>query len=99
MARSRIRWHPDARDDIVRLRDFLRSKYPEAAARAVRTIMDGATLLESAPRLGRPMADGTERRELSVNFGSGAYILRYIVEEDDTLVILRVKHSREQRSE
>lgn len=45
------------------------------------------------------MADGTERRELSVNFGSGAYILRYIVEEDDTLVILRMKHSREQRLE
>lgn len=98
MARSRIRWHPEARHDIARLAEFLRHKYPEAAARAVRIIMDGVTLLEAAPRLGRPMADGTPRREFTVNFGTGAYILRCIMDDDDTILILRIKHSREERT-
>lgn len=97
MARTGIKWHPAARSDIARLAEFLRGKQPGAAARAMRTIMDGATLLESAPRLGRPLLDGTDRRELSVNFGAGAYILRYLVVEEETILILRVRHSREER--
>lgn len=92
-----VKWLPEALDDLERLFEFLRKKNPDAAARAAQTILDGATLLVTSPRLGRPMPDKTDRRELFVPFASGAYVLRYILEQGKTPVILRVWHSRELR--
>lgn len=92
-------WRARARFDVERLYDFLAEKYPEAAARAARTIMEAETLLNASPRLGRPLADGTGRRELSLSFGAGAYVLRYVVKDDETVIILRVWHNREWRAE
>lgn len=94
---ARITWHRQSKIDVKRLLEFLQTTHPEAAKRAARTIVEGARLLESSPRLGRPLADGTERRELVLSFGSGAYILRYILEDETTVVVLRVRHSKEQR--
>jgi plasmid stabilization system protein ParE len=42
------------------------------------------------------MDDETERREISVPFGAGAYVLRYRL-HDETIVVIRVWHSREAR--
>jgi plasmid stabilization system protein ParE len=92
-----VKWLPEALDDLERLFAFLREKNPDAAARAAQAILDGANLLVTSPRLGRPMPDKTGRRELFVPFASGAYVLRYIVEREDTAVIIRVWHSRELR--
>lgn len=96
---NRVKWVPEALADVERLRRFLLSKHPGAAARAVSTIIEGAKLLESSPQIGRPLADGTGRRELSLSFGSGAYMLRYILEDEHTAVVLRVWHSRENRTD
>jgi plasmid stabilization system protein ParE len=92
-----VKWLPEALDDLERLFEFLREKNPDAAARAAQTILDGASLLVTSPRLGRPMPDRTGRRELFVPFASGAYVLRYMLEQDKTPVIIRVWHSRELR--
>ncbi len=92
-----IKWLPGALDDLDRLIGFLREKNPDAAARAAQKILEGADLLLDSPRLGRPMPDKTQRRELFIPFASGVYILRYILEQDDTPVILRAWHNREQR--
>ena len=92
-----LKWVPEALDDLERLFAFLREKNPAAAARAAQTILDGANRLVTSPRLGRPMPDKTGRRELFVPFASGAYVLRYMLEQRDTPVILRVWHSRELR--
>ncbi len=92
-----VKWLPEALDDLERLFAFLREKSPDAAARAAQTILDGANLLVTSPRLGRPMPDKTGRRELFVPLASGAYVLRYMLERKDTAVIIRVWHSRELR--
>jgi plasmid stabilization system protein ParE len=92
-----LKWLPEALDDLERLFAFLRERNPSAAARATQTILDGADLLLTSPRLGRPMPDHTQRRELFLPFASSAYVLRYMLEDDDTPVILRVWHSREVR--
>jgi len=42
------------------------------------------------------MDDGSERRELIMQFGSGAYVLRYVL-DGNLIIILRVWHSRELR--
>ena len=92
-----IVWLPEARADIARLYEFLVEKDIEAAARCAGAVLDGAKLLEVSPRIGRPMPDDTGRRELFIPFGAGAYILRYILESPDKVVVIRAWHSGEQR--
>jgi len=52
--------------------------------------------MSSYPEAGHPMNDRTNRRELFMPFGSGGYILRYIV-DGQFVVIVRAWHSREKR--
>lgn len=92
-----VKWLPEALYDIERLHSHLNNKDPEAAARAAKTILEAANILQSMSRVGRPMPDETGRRELLVPFGAGAYILRYIQENKNTVVVIRVWHSREIR--
>jgi len=95
---SEIKWLPAALEDVERLYLFLFEKNPQAAESAAKTILEGAKLLETSLYIGQPMNDETKRRELILSFGSGAYIIRYMVQEkSDTAVILCVWHSRERR--
>lgn len=96
MAKAKVVWRERALEDINRLYDFLFKKNEEAAAKAAQVILRGSSLLEESPRLGRPMADGTDRRELFIPFGSGSYVLRYFL-ASDIVVIVRVWHVREDR--
>jgi plasmid stabilization system protein ParE len=56
---------------------------------ALRSLDEHADRGRPGPRLGL--------RELALRFGSGGYVLRYQIREGE-IVILRVRHSREQRS-
>ena len=91
-----VRWLEPALDDVKRLYDFLLDKDPAAAGRAARAIRSGADRLLDSPEIGRPLADGTGRRELVIPFGAGAYVLRYRI-HDHTVVVIRVWHGREAR--
>ena len=92
-----IKWLPEALADVERLHAFLYEKSPDAAARASKAILDGASFLQSIPDIGRPMDDDTCRREWFISFGAGAFVLRYMREGNDTVVIIRVWHSKENR--
>jgi len=94
--KTALKWSPDAKEDIDRLFEFLLVKDPFAAERAVLAIRGSARKLLDFPEAGRPMDDDTDRRELFVPFGAGAYVLRYRLSNDDVIVI-RVWHSRETR--
>lgn len=98
MAKAKIVWRERALEDIDRLYNFLFEKKEGAATKAAQVILRGSSLLEDSSRLGRPMADGTQRRELFIPFGSGYYVLRYFL-TNETIVIVRVWHSREDRKE
>jgi toxin ParE1/3/4 len=93
---SQVIWLPEAVEDLERLREFLMDKNPPAAKRAAQTILKGAKKLADFPAIGRPMNDGTERRELFEPFGSGGYVLRYMT-EDQTVFIIRIWHTKEER--
>lgn len=95
---SEVKWLPEALADFERLHHFIYQKSPEAAARAASAILDGANLLKATPAIGRPMADKTGRRELYIPFNAGAYVLRYKIERETTAVIIRVWHSKEERT-
>lgn len=63
--------------------DYLKPDYTaptktEAAAKAASIILKGSNLLKTTPKIGCPMPDETDRRELFMTFGAGAYVLRYM---------------------
>lgn len=90
-------WGKEALRDQKRCLDFLLRVNPNAAIRAANLIADGAENLEDFP--GRcPCIDDTGRRELFIQFGKGAYVLRYIV-DGNRVKILRVWHAKELRTE
>lgn len=91
-------WLPEAVADIDRLLRFLQEKNPDAARRAAGAIARSASLLAANEALGRPMADGTARRELLVPFAGAAYVLRYRMDEAGRIVVIRVWHGREARA-
>jgi plasmid stabilization system protein ParE len=97
MARLSVVWLPEALNDFQRLFNFLYEKNSEAAERAAATILSGANLLETTPHLGRPMSDIVDQRELFMSFGASSYVLRYKIQDDHTVSVLRVWHSKENR--
>ena len=94
---SKVIWRARALADVERLIVFLQERDRVAAQRAAGVLQAGAKLLREFPRGGRPLQDGTGRRELVIPFGDGAYVLRYRMADDGTIVVLRVWHGRENR--
>lgn len=86
---------PTAIRDLERLREFLRTKNPQAAQRAGEAILQGVRILGSQPHLGRPVADLPEEfREWLIDFGESGYVARYRL-DGEAVVILAVRHQRE----
>jgi len=94
----RVKWLPEALDDIQRHYDFLFGKDISAAEQATAHILKGCNLLKTSPRIGKRMPDSSGRRELFISFGAGAYVLRYKLENEQTVVIIRVWHNKENRT-
>jgi len=93
-----LEWHKKADRDLDRLFYFLYEKTPPAAEKAIDAIEQGADFLLDNSDCGIDMRDGTQRQELFIPFGKGAYVLRYKVDaEKNIIVILRVWHSKEER--
>jgi len=90
-----VRLVPDAEADLERLATFLAAKSPLAAARVGEAIVSAIRSLATYPFLGRQVGnDG--RRELIIPFGRSAYILRYLVEAEEVIVV-RIFHGLEDR--
>ena len=91
---------PETDKDLDRLYDFLikNATSLKVADKALLRIKQGANSLIDHPELGISLGDGTERRELSLNFGKGAYIIRYVPDyKHNEILILRIWHSKEVR--
>ena len=81
--------------DLERLREFLRTKNPQAARRAGEAILGGVRILGSQPQIGR-LIEGLpdEFREWPIDFGDSGYMVRYRLSVE-TVAILAVRHQRE----
>jgi plasmid stabilization system protein ParE len=98
MSANRIRWLPKAQDDLVRIRDFIRVHNPDAANRAAKKIFETTARLLDHNSLGRPVLDiqNHDFRDLFIPFGKSGYWLRYILRQDE-IIIVQLWHSRENR--
>jgi plasmid stabilization system protein ParE len=87
----------EAISDVERVRSFLDSKNRNAAKRALATIWIALERLENFPELGKP-TDDLDIRQMIVRFGTAGYVVRYrILPGDNSLLVLRIWHSREAR--
>lgn len=95
---AKLRWLPEAIEDFQRLYFFLLEKDTEAAEKAASSILKGSNLLKSSPRIGHLVSENKDKRDLFIAFGAGAYVIRYRQETEESVVIVRVWHSRENRT-
>jgi plasmid stabilization system protein ParE len=91
----RIQWTSKASSDLVRLHEHLRPVAPKAAARVVQQLSRAPDRLLDFPRMGEKL-EAYEPREVR-RIIVGDYELRYEI-ADATIFILRLWHSRENRS-
>lgn len=98
MKRFRVRFTPEAEDDLLRLFDFLLEQDIGAAERAQASIAKAVELLEVFPFSCRKATGGSGSpflRELIIPFGSAGYIALFEIDDPQTVTILAVRHQRE----
>lgn len=93
---SQIVWLPAATKDVERLRKFIKSDNPRAAQRAAIRIVEGVNILRETPEAGVPVENFVDYRDLVLTYGSGEYIIRYHLDAEGRVVIIRVRHSKEE---
>ena len=93
---SEIVWLPGASRDVGRLRNFIKSENPRAAQRAAKRIAEGVKILQENPEAGVPVENLIDYQGLMLTFGAGEYIIRYRKETASRVVIVRVRHSKEE---
>ena len=86
---------PKALEDLVRLRDFLKNKNPDAAKRAVATIKLVIRNSAAYPDRFRPVLDLPFYREILIEFGASGYIARFRHEVGGDIYIVRIRHQLE----
>ena len=92
----RVRFTPEAREDIVRLYAFLLEKDLNAAEDALEAIERGLAFLREFPFSCRKAAPHTPfLRELLIPFGTSGYVSLFEIENSHTITILAVRHQRE----
>ena len=91
---ARVILDESARNDLVRLFEFLLAEDPVAAAETNDLIVGALLILEHHPLVGRPAED--DLRELVISRGRSGYLALYeYLEADDLVVVLSVRHQRE----
>lgn len=92
----RIRLTRAAREDLLRLYDFLLKQDSKAADRARNAIGKGVDLLRDFPFTCRKaLPNDPFLRELIIQFGSSGYVALFEIEDDATVTILGFRHQRE----
>lgn len=97
MKRYKVRFTPEAEDDLMRLYDFLLERDVTAAERALDAIKAAVELLQFSPFACRKVTRGKPfLRELVIPFGAGGYVALFEIDSRDTVSILAVRHQREE---
>lgn len=95
----RVRFTPEAVDDLIRLYEFVLNRDSgdfNLAERALQAIREGVRTLASSPFSCRRAKNGDPfLRELIISFGAAGYVALFEIENSNTVTILAVRHQRE----
>ncbi|MBB3745806.1 plasmid stabilization system protein ParE [Rhizobium sp. BK226] len=84
-------------DDLDRLADFLIERDPDLVERALSAIQKALMILQDFPLMARrASADDPLLRELVVPFGSAGYVILFKVVSETSVIVLAVRHQREE---
>ena len=95
----RLRFTPQAEDDLLRLYDFLLERDVPAAEVALQAIHKAVELLQIFPFSCRKIQGGDDSpflRELIIPFGTSGYVALFEIEDREIVTILAVRHQREE---
>ena len=91
----KITYTPEAIKDLIRLREFIEDKNPQAAQRIAKELIKGIQQLKSFPLMGIEVEEAPDP-EMIRDLFAGTYIARYLVHSDE-VHILRIWLHKEQR--
>jgi len=91
----KITYTPEAIDDLIRLREFIKVHNPKAAQRVAQTIKKKIIQLKTFPLMGVGVEEAPDP-ELIRDLITGNYIIRYFVYSHE-VHILRIWHHKEKR--
>lgn len=91
-----IEWSLDALADLDRFATFLDAQFPELAARVAVELIARTDALRRHPKLGRPIGNRDEYREIVLEVLGGTYALQYRY-DGSSVLMLRIFHGRELR--
>lgn len=94
----RLRYTPEATQDLVRFSEFFLPTAPEAASNAVMAILEAIDILTETPMIGRPYEITGESgyQELVIPFGKNGYVALYQYDPQAEVVdILAIRSQRE----
>ncbi len=89
----KIRYTPEAIDDLNRLREFIEVKNPVAAQRVSRELLLGIDKLKVFPKMGLQVLKAPQP-ELIRDLFIGSYTIRYFIAREE-IIILRLWHGKE----
>ena len=93
----KVRYTKTARENLLRLYDFLLGKDLQAARRALEAIRKGIDFLQDFPFTCRKATpENPFLREMIISFGAGGYVVLFEIEDEKTVTILAVRHQREE---
>jgi plasmid stabilization system protein ParE len=93
----RVRYTRAARDDLLRLYEFLLENDLAAARNALEAIRKSINLLQDFPFTCRKASpDNPFLREMVIPYGAGGYVALFEIEAARTVTILAVRHQREE---
>lgn len=93
----RVRYTKAAKEDMLRLYEFLLENDLEAARSALEAIKKSMNLLKDFPFTCRKASiENPFLREMVISFGSGGYVALFEIEADNMITILAVRHQREE---
>lgn len=81
-----------ALEDLERLHEFVAQKNPAAAERIRNQLLDTFQTLLKQPMGGKPVKSLPVRQWVA-----GDYVIRYLIENEQNLIIVRIWHGREDR--
>jgi plasmid stabilization system protein ParE len=92
-----VRYTRAAKEDMVRLYDFLLEKDISAARKALDAIQKGIEFLQDFPFTCRKVVpDNPLLREMIISFGARGYVVLFEIEDNKTVTILAMRHQREE---
>lgn len=95
-----ITYSTEFNEDVQRITEFMLRISPETVGKMTLQIFDSLDILLEQPEIGSPYRFLTDEydnvRKLVIPFGKSAYSVLYNFDyASDTIVLLRIKHSRE----